>query len=642
MKPQGELFAVEEMTNLRGTDWRPPRPADLPRKLDGPIAVDLETNDRGLSSGCGRGWAWPDGGYVVGYAISTRGFKAYLPIAHAGGGNIEPADAVRDWLNEILSDPKQPKIFANAQYDIGWARRDGVEIAGPIIDVQWAEALLDEHRLKYSLESIARDRLGVGKDESLLREAAAAYGVDPKSGMWQLPARYVGPYAEADADLTRRVWEEQVGEIIDEGLKPIFDLEHSLLPLYLDMTARGVRIDVDAAERLRDRLAKEAAAIMVEVSTRTGVRLESPWNTADIARAFDTESIPYGRTPKSNKPSITRAGMEAIDHWLPRSILAARAKDKLAGTFVNNVILGHLRGGRVHGEIHPLKSVEGGTVSGRLSMSNPNLQFIPVRTPEGKEIRRLFLPEPGERWASLDFSQQEPRLTVHFAALTQVDGRPLPGAIEARDRYRNDPDMSYHEFASEITGLPYSQAKTLNLAIIYGRGIASTAAELGIGKDEAQRMFDKHHKEMPFARALAEVCQRAAGRRGEIRSLLGRKSRFPFWEPAAWDDRDDRSLRREAAERAWPGKRLVRSRIHKALNSLIQPSAADQTKAAMKAVWDAGLGGRIMVQVHDELCCSVPDDASAREIAGLMKNAIALEVPSKVDIEISDRWEGER
>ena len=596
---------------------------ELPDRLHGVIGLDLETRDDGLQSKSGSGWPWR-GGYPVGYAVVADNFSGYLPVAHEGGGNLDH-DVVRRWLNDVLGDDKQLKVLANAQYDFGWAGVDGVKIPGPIRDVQWVEAILNEHRFSYSLDSIAKDRLGVGKLD-----------VGDKGKLWKMHAKDVAAYATRDADLTRQLWVAQEPIIVEENLSAICDLEHSLLPMYLDVRRRGVRIDIPRVEALRDRLHREVTELCAEIHRRVGFEVNI-WAAASVARAFDTENLPYGRTPKSKAPSITTTVLQSTNHWLPALILQARQKDKLAGTFLEGVILENLHAGRVHGEIHPLRSDEGGTVTGRCSMSNPNLQFIPTRTQEGKMIRECFLPEEGERWASADFSQQEPRLLVHFASLTSRHNQPLPGAIEAKNRYVNDPDMNYHDFAANLTGLPYKQAKILNLAIIYGRGIANTAAELKTTYKETQDMFAKHHKEMPFAKAMSEVCQGVVKRRGFLRSLMGRRIRFPFWEPMEYGDRTT-MLPLEEAKKAWPDKKLVRARLYKALNSLIQPSAADQTKAAMKAVWDSGLGKHVLIQVHDELCCSVPDDTTAQKIADHMRDAVKLQVPSKVEVSIGERW----
>jgi len=618
------------------SEWQPPR--ELPDRLHGVVGLDLETRDDGLRDKKGSAWPWR-GGHVVGYAVAADNFRGYLPVAHEGGGNLDGA-VVRRWLNDVLADERQLKVLANAQYDLGWCSVDGVTVRGPIRDVQWAEALLDEHRRSYSLDAISRERLGRGKDDARLVAAAEVRRLDPKSDLWRLPAAEVGPYAEEDASLPRELWALQAPLLAEDELDEICELEHSLLPLYLDVRRRGVRIDVDRAEQLRDRLHREVEELRAEIRARVGVEVDL-WAAASVARAFDVVGLKYGRTAKTKAPSITQDLLKKTPHWLAELVLRARQKDKLAGTFLDGVILGNLHGGRVHGEIHPLRSDDGGTVTGRCSMSNPNLQFIPTRTEEGKLIRGCFLPEEGELWASADVSQQEPRLLVHFASLVTRGGQPLPGALAARDRYRSDPDLNYHEFAAQLTGLPYKQAKALNLAIIYGRGVKTTAAELGLPKEEVRAMFDRHHEEMPFARAMSEVCQEVVRRRGYLRSLLGRRVRFPFYEPS-WNGSGDSErapmLPLEQAREKWPKARLVRARIYKSLNSLIQPSAADHTKKMMRAVWDAGLGRHVLIQIHDELACSVPDEATAQQVADAMRDAVRLEVPIKIGVEIGERW----
>lgn len=626
-------FRVEETTYVPPSDWTPPD--ELPDRLYGPMAIDVETKDPDLKKK-GPGWAWGNG-HIVGYSITADNFSGYLPVRHEGGGNMDP-DLVERWVRHVVSvDDTQPKLFAKAMYDVGWMAHHGIQVRGPMYDVQWAEALLDEHRWSYSLNSLGKSYLNREKNETLLREAANAYGVDPKGELYKLPAPLVGPYGQEDSVLTRDVWMCQKPKLDEQDLWPIFELEHALLPMYLDMRTRGVRVDVDYAEQLKKRWKARVQEQIDEIHRRTGVRIDI-WAAASIAKALDTENIPYGRTPKTNQPQIDKNLLERTDHWLTKAILAARELDKLAGTFIDGQILNLVQRGRVHGEIHPLKSDEGGTTTGRLSMSSPNLQFIPTRTEEGREIRRCFLPEEGEEWASPDISQQEPRLLVHFASLTKVRGEHLPGAIEARDRYRADPDMSYHDFAAELTGLPYKAAKILNLAIIYGRGVGNTAAQLGKTIEETRELFETHHREMPFARALSRVCQDRVVEQGFIRSLLGRRVRFPHYEPADWNKRDGRMYELWKAKKVWPNERLVIARLHKALNSLIQPSAADQTKKAMLDVWQAGLGRHVMIQVHDELCLSVPDRRIGHQVADIMRNAVKLEVPVKVDIEFGPNW----
>jgi DNA polymerase I-like protein with 3'-5' exonuclease and polymerase domains len=625
-------FRTDEVTKVPPVNWT--APTDLPDKLHGVVGVDTETCDYGLQKKEGGGWAWSGGGYVVGYSVSADNFKGYLPIAHAGGGNMDPRVA-RRWLKHVLGDESQTKVFAHAMYDLGWAKRDGVEIKGPIVDVQWVEAILDEHRQRYSLEEIAKARLGEGKDEKLLKEAAKAYGINPKGELWKLPAGYVGPYAEVDADLPRRIWAVQQKILDDEDLWGIHNLEHGLMPLYLRMRMRGVRVNQTYAEQLKDRLELEAKELVERIQLEAGMPV-SIWAAASIAKAFDKAGIKYGRTNKTEAPSITRDLLIKEEHALAKMILAAREKEKLVKTFLLGQVLGQMHDGRIHGQIHPLKSDDGGTVTGRLSMSDPNLQFIPARTDEGKMVRNCFVPDDDKNWwASLDFNQQEPRLTVHFAAKIQATG-----AEEAVRRYHDDENTNYHEFAAELTGLPYKRAKILNLAIIYGRGVKNTAAELDMTEDETKELFMKHAREMPFVQDLSSVCQKIVKRRGYLSSLLGRRIRFPYFEPTRWELRDkyDNKCTLEEATARWPDQRLIRARIHKALNSLIQPSAADQTKAAMLAVWQAGHGDKVMIQVHDELCCDVEHWDVAEEIAKIMKEAHELLVPSKVSQVIGKSW----
>jgi len=613
------------------TDWRPPNLSELPDHLHGLIGVDTETRDVGLQEGAGAGWAWRGGGEVVGYSITADNWSGYLPIGHEGGDNVDPVQA-RRWLNRVLGKEDQTKVFAHAMYDLGWAGTDGVEIKGSVIDVQWTEALLDEYRFAYDLNSIAESRTGKRKDETLLNRAANSYGYHPKEELWRLPARYVGPYATLDSSLPLDIWAVHKPLIRGEELGALCDLEHSLIPLYMDMRRRGVRVDVDYAEKFLVELEAENKIQMEEIKRKVGFEV-NVWSATTIAKAFDTENLPYGRTA-TGKPSITAGMLERSPHWLPKLVLSVRKREKLMGTFLKGQVLGQLHNGdRVYGQIHPLRSDDGGTVTGRLSMSDPNLQFIPTRTGEGARIRRCFLPEKGEKWASCDFSQQEPRLLVHFASLVGV-----PGGAEAAQRYIDDPDLNYHDFAANLTGLDYKAAKILNLAIIYGRGIGETAKELGKSDIETKAMFATHHREMPFAKALSFQCMDVVRRRGYVRSLFKRRMRFPLWEPASWDKRDGRMLPLEKARETWPYTSLTRARIHKSLNSLIQPSAADQTKAAMKAVYDAGYGGHVLIQVHDELCCSVKDRATAVKISEVMRDAVKLEVPVKVDVEIGPNW----
>jgi DNA polymerase I-like protein with 3'-5' exonuclease and polymerase domains len=633
-------FSPEEMTHITPSTWQLSDLASLPDRLEGDtIGVDTETDDEGLRNDQGPGWAWRGGGRVVGYSVSADNCKVYLPVGHVCD-NLDHGQ-VKSWLNKVLSDAKQTKVFANAMYDIGWMHNEGVEIQGPVIDIQIVEALCDEHRFSYKLDDIAKVRLGRGKDETLLLEAGRAYGVgntiqEIKSNIYKLPPRYTGPYAEEDAALARGIWGVQEEIVEEENLGVVLKLEHDLLPMYLDMRRRGVRIDVSFVEEMRERLLREVSELSQEIKRIVGYEV-SVWEARSVAKVLDDLGVCYGVTPRSREPQITN---EVLDNNIPVCglILQARQKEKLCNTFLTGQLLEQIHEGRVHGEIHPLRSTSDdgrkhGTISGRLSMSRPNLQNIPSRSAEGKLIRKAFLPEEGERWYKKDMSQQEMRLLVHYGARSG-----MRSAIEAAQLYQKDPTLNYHRFVAEVTGLELSLGKALNFAIIYGRGTKETAQELGISEEEAKELFATHARKMPFARQMSEACKDRVNARGFLTTLLGRRQRFPLWEPHSWDMRDGSMLPIEEARARWGGTRLTRARIHKALNSLIQPSAADQTKKCMSEVWKAGLGKYVMLQVHDELDSSAADEKTPLEIKAIMENAVKLEVPVVASMSSGTDW----
>ena len=619
------------------TAWELPDLTRLPSKLEGLIAFDLETRDMGISANQGPSWPWRGGGRVVGYSFAADNWKGYLPIGHEGGGNLDPIK-VRQIINGWMSDPLQPKVGANVLYDLGWSRRDGVEVKGPVYDVQWAEALLDEHRWGYALDGLSKSYLNEGKDETLLKQAASAWGVDPKSGLWKLPSAFVGPYAEADADRTRRVFEHQVPKLKEQKLWDLFLLECSLLPLYLDMRWRGVRVDADKAVILKRRWTLEVQAITDEIKRRTGIGVDL-FASESLSKALDTQNIPYPRTAKTKAPSVTADWLTTQDHWLTDLMKKGRELSKLSGTFIDGALLGHIHDGRIHTEYHPLRGEDGGTISGRLSSSNPNLQQMPSRTEEGRHIRSCFLPEKGEQWYACDYSQQEPRLTVHFAATAKQNGRDLPGSMEAVQRYKDNPRLSYHQMVADETGLTYKEAKILNLALTYGMGVKATAFNLKVTEDKAREYIAKYHERVPFVKALDQMIGVRVERDGELKTLLGRICRFPMWEPAEYSKTEKYvGVPLWKARKQWPDKTLKRAWLHKKLNRLIQGSAADQTKKAMKDLWDSGLGSHALVQVHDEVGFSFPKADMAREAARIMVDALPLAVPSIVDIECGPNW----
>ena len=616
------------------SEWVPP--AELPDIFDAKqIAIDVETRDPNIKTN-GPGWATGDG-YVVGYAIAVDGWFGYIPIRHEHGGNLDER-IVNKWLKKVFECPAD-KIMHNAQYDAGWIRRMGFTINGRIIDTMVVASLLDENRFSYSLNNVAYDYLEKVKSEKGLREAAISFGLDPKSDMWKMPAMYVGPYAEGDATLTLDLWNHFSVEIEKQKIGSIVNLELDVLPCLIDMTWRGVRIDQEKVERTKDALLKREKATLAEIKNMTGLNVEI-WAAQSLSKAFDKLSISYPKTEKG-APSFTKQFLTDHPHELTKLVVEARNLNKTSGTFINTIMKHCRSDGRIHSHINQIRSDDGGTVSGRISMSNPNLQQIPARDPElGPMIRSLFLPEEGEEWAAIDFSQQEPRILVHYAhVLGNSKGRvPFKGTEEFVDAYRHDPDMDFHSMVAKMASINRKQAKTINLGMMYGMGVNKLSDQLGIEVDEAKSLITQYHDRVPFVKGLMNgVMQHLNSKRsgGAISSILGRKCRFDLWEPTTFGM--SKALPYKAAVSEYgETTRLKRAYTYKALNRLIQASAADMTKQAMVNIYKTG---RVpLIQIHDEIAISVKNREEAKEIAEIMENAVTLEVPSKCDVEIGPSW----
>ena len=601
------------------TEWVPPESFPDLSKYD-EIAVDLETKDpelKTMGSGSITGRS-----EIVGIALAVEGWSGYYPIAHEGGGNLDKKK-VMDYFRIVLNYPST-KIFHNAMYDVCFIRAAGLKINGTIVDTMIAGSLVDENRFRYDLGSMGRDYLGKGKNEAVLNETAALWGVDPKSEMYKLPAIYVGEYAERDAEMTLELWQQMKQEIQHQDIESIFDLETELFPCLVDMRFLGVRVDVEAASQLKHKLLTEEKECLQKVKTETGIDTQI-WAARSIAQVFQKLNLPFDRTEKTNSPSFTKNFLKNHPHPIVKHIARAREINKAHTTFIDT-ILKHEHKGRIHAEINQLRSDQGGTVTGRFSYNNPNLQQIPARNKElGPLIRSLFIPEQGCKWGVFDYSQQEPRLVVHYAALQN-----LYGVGDVLDAYQ-DSDVDFHQIVAEMADIPRDQAKTINLGLFYGMGKNKLQAELGVNKERADGLFKQYHSRVPFVKQLMDnVMQRAQGR-GRIRTLLGRLCRFHLWEPNQFGIH--KPLPHDAAlEEHGPGIR--RAFTYKALNRLIQGSAADMTKKAMVELHKEGITPHI--QVHDELDISV--DNNADKIKEIMESAVDLEVPNKVDYESGPNW----
>ena len=604
------------------TEWLPPESFPDLSKYD-EIAIDLETKDPDLMK-MGSGSVVGNGD-VVGVAVAVDGWRGYYPIAHEGGGNMDRKKVLK-WFQEVLNLPS-PKIFHNAMYDVAWIRHLGLNINGKIIDTMIASALVDENQMRYDLNSCAKRYTGKGKNESDLYAAAKDWGVDAKAEMYKLPAIYVGAYAEQDASVTLDLWKELKKEIDLQDINSIMDMETELFPCLVDMKFKGVCVDVQGAHTLKKDLASQEDILIQAVKKETGIDTQI-WAARSIAQVFDKLNLEYDRTEKSHAPSFTKNFLQNHPHPLVNKIAQAREINKAHTTFIDT-ILKHSHKGRIHADINQLRSDNGGTVTGRFSYSNPNLQQIPARNKDlGPRIRALFIPEEGHRWGCFDYSQQEPRLVVHYSALQN-----LYGVSDVLDSYNNDPDTDFHTIVADMANIPRSQAKTINLGLFYGMGKNKLQAELGISKDKANELFKQYHAKVPFVKQMMDNVSQRAQEAGKVRTLLGRLCRFHLWEPNQFGIH--KSLPHDAALLEH-GPGIKRAFTYKALNKLIQGSAADMTKKAMIDLYKEGIIPHI--QVHDELDISVESPEQAQKIIEIMENAVKLEVPNKVDYESGDNW----
>ena len=601
------------------TEWLPPENfPNLSQHKE--IAIDLETKDPDLRK-MGSG-SVSNNGDVVGIAVAVEGWSGYYPIAHEGGGNMD-RKKVLGWFQSVLKTPAD-KIFHNAMYDVCWIRALGLSINGRIIDTMIASALVDENQMRYDLNNCAKRYTGKSKNESDLYAAAKDWGVDAKAEMYKLPAIYVGAYAEKDAEITLELWKELQKEIYTQDIESIFLLETELFPCLVDMRFLGVRVDVQGAHKLKQQLVEQEKQCLLEVGKETQVDVQI-WAARSIAQVFDKLKLDYDRTEKTQSPSFTKNFLQNHPHPLVKLIAQAREINKAHTTFIDT-ILKHSYKGRIHAEINQLRSDNGGTVTGRFSYSNPNLQQIPARNKDlGPKIRSLFIPEEGHTWGCFDYSQQEPRLVVHYAALQN-----LYGSGEVLDAY-NEGDADFHSIVAEMADIPRSQAKTINLGLFYGMGKNKLQAELGVSKDRSDSLFRQYHNKVPFVKQLMDNVMHRAQDSGKIRTLLGRLCRFHLWEPNQFGIH--KALPHDAAL-AEHGPGIKRAYTYKALNKLIQGSAADMTKKAMIELYKEGITPHI--QVHDELDISV--DGNADKIVEIMENAVNLEVPNKVDYESGPNW----
>ena len=638
------------------SSWRAPRLEDLPRWAGrARVAFDIETRDDNLfelGPGVRRD---PRRHYLAGFSFAfpgePRGY--YVPLAHEGGDNVENPDQALQWLRDQAAEFDGELILMNGNYDLDWVTSPRYNVQFPKVkkfrDIMLAETLIYELHFSYSLANILKRRGLPPKDQSLLEAAAKSYGVDPKGGMYKLPARFVGAYGEGDAVRPLQVLALQEKDIAEQNLHQIWDLESDLLPVLVRMRQRGILINQPQLDRIFDWSVEQETAALQQVYDNTGYRIAvgDVWKAGAIAPAIEAIGVKLGKTEKTNAPKIDKFLLNNIDHVVTKSLAYARKVNKLRTTFGESIYR-HMTNGRIHASLVQMagEDEDGGKVRGgrfgRMSCENPNLQQQPSRDEFAPMWRSIYIPEPGKLWCCADISQQEPRWAAHFAALIN-----LPGADEMVRRYNEDPNTDNHTLMAEITGLPRKDAKIVGLGIMYGEGGYKLCKDLGhptrvcvrdpvtrsvydvetpegeralaaggrrfnAAGEAGQLILDRYDAHAPFVRKLSKTCSKIAGTRGFIKTVLGRRCRFPTDDSGNYD---------------W---------VYRALNRLIQGSSADQMKKAMIDVDRAG--HYLQLQVHDELDLSVEDHQEGLKVGEIIRDSVKASVPFKVDVEIGPSW----
>jgi len=557
---------------------------------------------------------------------------------------------------------------------------------GRIVDTMVAASVIDENRFRDSLDSLSKEFLKEKKGGYDLLAITLAWSKgtikDPMTNMHKLPASIVKDYAKQDVDLTLKLWkmfDKKLDEILytkykedEEGNKlknkdgnfiileektsrNIFELETKLFPCLVDMKFKGVKIDVEKARAFGKRLEKTRNNIIDYIARKTNIRIEI-WAASSIKALLDHQNInDYTKTPKSGMPQLPKNYLSTHKNKYLRLIAKAREFDKAKNTFIEG-LLGFVHNGRIHADINQIKGEDGGTVTGRFSMSNPNLQQIPSKGYIGKKMRELFIPETGSEWYSFDYSQQEPRIVVHYAIKLG-----MAGTSDLQKEFDKE-DADFHQIVADMANIPRKQAKTINLGLFYGMGKIKLQKELNLDSKRAQTLFNTYHAKVPFVRQLSRDLSEFASNEGLLFTLGDRFCRFDKWETRdkEWNPETNRftevklyPTREEAidgykleqmqkynklidSENEHFEKHYTRAFTYKALNRLVQGSAADMTKKAMVMLYEKGIIPHI--QIHDELCVSIKDKETRTMVQNTMEQAIKLEINNKVDCEHGPNW----
>jgi len=559
---------------------------------------------------------------LVGLALAVAPDEGYyVPVGHQTGKHHLPWEVVRERLRPLLEDPKVQKYAHNSGYDVLVLAQHGIKTKGVAFDTMLAEWVLDPASRNLGLKNLALARLGIEMTD--IKELIGS-GKSQRS-MAQVPVSQAAPYATTDAYATYGLVEPLATELRERQLWLLFDeLEMPLVPVLVAMERAGVKLDIDYLQEM----AKTLGGRLVELTEEIHRLVGHPFNIGSTQQLSDALFVTLKLPPKGVRKTKSGHYSTAADvldklrgqHEVIDLLLEQRALSKLKTTYVEALPqLVNPATGRVHTSFN-----QTGTVTGRISSSNPNLQNIPIRTELGRQVRRAFVAEEGRLLLGADYSQVELRVLAH---ISQDEGL-LDAFRQGEDIHRTTAAAVYGVPLADVTYDMRRVAKTANFAMVYGSSAYGLAQQTGLTPDEAARFIETYFARFPRVRAYIESTKKQAARQGYVETLLGRRRYFPELAPKS---------------KVMPGQRRAAERM--AINAPIQGSAADIIKIAMirlhQVLQERNLRSRMILQVHDELVLEVPKEevgTLAPLITEIMEGAFDLAAPLKVDAEVGPNW----
>ncbi len=558
---------------------------------------------------------------LVGVSFATElGKAAYIPFAHDYMGAPKQLDqqTVLEHLKPILEDEAQAKVGQNLKYDRSVLARHGITLKGIRFDTMLESYVTNSVGNRHDMDTLAKKYLN---HETIHFEDVAGKGKNQIT-FNQVPVEQAGPYAAEDADITLRLHEKLWPAIENEEfLKSVFEnIELPLVSVLSRMERTGVKVDSQQLMQQSAELSKQIAELESTAHNLAGneFNLASPKQLQQIL--FEKLELPIlKRTPKK-QPSTAEEVLQELarDYELPGIILQYRTLSKLKSTYTDKLPkMVNQQTGRIHTSYH-----QAVTATGRLSSSEPNLQNIPIRTPQGRRIRKAFIPEEGFSMVAIDYSQIELRIMAHLSG----DGG-LVSAFEAgEDIHRATAAEVFGLYAEEVTSDQRRSAKAINFGLLYGMSAFGLAKQLGIDRPSAQLYINTYFARYPGVQAYMDETRGSAKEKGFVETLFGRRLYLP-------EINARNGMRRQAAERT-------------AINAPMQGTAADIIKLAMIEVdrWilEQSNAIRMIMQVHDELVFEIPHEllqSASKTLKEIMESAANLSVPLVADVGQGDNWD---